>query len=124
MGFNARVLPLRAAVALALAVIVPSATTAKLAPREAHAVDGTEALLQKAIADIGHQRFDTALVHIDNLIKLQPNFRLAHLIRGDLLLARVRPLSEMGSASGGSLERLGDLRQEAVARLRALREKP
>jgi murein L,D-transpeptidase YafK len=118
-------LTLRAACVLALVMIVPPASTAKFAPRSAPEAAGTEALLQKAIEEIGRQRFDTALVHVDNLIRLQPNFRLAHLIKGDLLLAKVKTISGMGgSAPGGSTERVGDLREEAIARLRALRERP
>jgi murein L,D-transpeptidase YafK len=116
-------LPYRAAIIVGLALVLPSAT-AKFAPREAREVAGTEALLQKAIEEITRQRFDTALVHIDSLLKLQPNFRLAHLIRGDLLLARVKPISSMGSAPGASGERVEDLREEAIARLRALKERP
>jgi murein L,D-transpeptidase YafK len=117
---------LRAALLVSLALLLPAASTAKLSPRAAPEAAGTEQLLQKAIEEIGKQRFDTALVHIDNLIRLQPNFRLAHLIRGDLLLAKVKPISAMGSgsAAGASSEKLGDLRQEAAARLRALRERP
>ena len=125
MDLQGMLLPLRIAVILGLALSVPSASTAKLAPRPAGAdIAGTEALLQKAIEDIGRERFDTALVHIDSLLKLQPNFRLAHLIRGDLLQARVRPISAMGASSGGTSERVEDLREEAIARLRAVKERP
>ena len=83
-----------------------------------------EALLNSAFEDIGGQRFDKALGKIDELLRLRPNFRLAHLIRGDLLLAKVRPLSTMGDAPNASSERVGDLRHEAIARLRAYRERP
>ena len=84
----------------------------------------SEALLNKVFEDIGGQRFDRALGDIDALLRLRPNFRLAHLIRGDLLLAKARPLNTMGDAPNAPSERLGDLREEAVARLRAYRERP
>ncbi len=114
----------RAVFALIAAVLVltlPAASTAKFAPSETK--NTTETLLQKAIEEIGKLRFDTALVHIDNLIRIQPNFRLAHLIRGDLLLARVKTLSTLGDAPGKQTERITDLREEAIVRLRALRER-
>lgn len=81
-------------------------------------------LLATALQDIGAERFDKALEHIDALIRQRPNFRLAHLIKGDLLIARARPLSNIGSAVQAPPERVADLREEAVARLRAYRERP
>jgi len=81
-----------------------------------------EALLNRAFEDIGRQRFDAALDHIEALIRARPNFRLAHLIKGDLLLAKARPLATLGNAPNGPADRIMDLREEAVARLRAYRE--
>jgi murein L,D-transpeptidase YafK len=118
---------LRAALALAVATLVlgvAPATTAKISPAPREARDSAETLLKKAIDDIGRQHFDAALGQIENLIRLQPNFRLAHLIKGDLLLAKVRPLSTLGGAPGGNSEKIVDLREEAIARLRALRDRP
>src|SRR3990172_13190050 len=81
-----------------------------------------EALLNGAFEDIARQRFDAALGNIEALIRARPNFRLAHLIKGDLLLAKARPLATLGDAPNGPAERIVDLREEAVARLRAYRE--
>jgi murein L,D-transpeptidase YafK len=83
-----------------------------------------EVLLNKAIQEIGNDKLDAALVTVDRLLALKPDFRLANLIRGDLLLARSRELHSMGDASNAPRERLEDLRDEAVARLNAYREKP
>jgi murein L,D-transpeptidase YafK len=83
-----------------------------------------DAMLASALQEIAAQRFDRALEHIDALLKARPNFRLAHLIRGDLLIARARPLSDIGSAVNAPADRIADLREEAVARLRAYRERP
>ncbi len=74
-------------------------------------------------------RLDDALARIDALIRDHPNFRLAHLVRGDLLLARSRPLETFGNVNGDVAkrippEKLGGLRDEALARLRALRSRP
>lgn len=84
----------------------------------------TESLLSQAINEIQRQRFDSALERIDSLIRIRPNFRLAHLIRGDLLLARARPLNRIGDAPQASANRIEDFREEAIARLRAYREQP
>lgn len=107
-----------AAVALALPVCAP----AKPALGESQIT--TETLLNRAFMEIGRQRFDAALDHIEALIRARPNFRMAHFIKGDLLLAKARPLATLGNASNGPAERILDLREEAVARLRAYREPP
>jgi len=112
-----------AALVLSVPPAVPSAT-AKAARSLAHATDTPEAQLSAVFDEIGRQRFDTALIEIDRLLAERPNFRLAHLVRGDLLLARTRPLSTLGNAPNAPVERMSDLREEAIARLRAYRERP
>ena len=112
-----------AALVLSIPPAVPSAT-AKAASRASHAGSTPEAKLAAVFEEIGRQRFDTALDEVDKLLAEHPNFRLAHLIRGDLLLARTRPLSTMGNAPNAPAERMSDLRAEAIARLRGYREKP
>ena len=42
-------------------------------------------------------QLDVALKRVDSLIADYPNFRLAYLVRGDLLLARARPLETFGN---------------------------
>lgn len=83
-----------------------------------------DAYLARAFDDISHQRFDLALEQIEALIRIKPNFRLAHLIKGDLLLARARPVNAMGAAANAPSDRIEGLRAEAIARLRAYRERP
>ena len=83
-----------------------------------------ELLLNRAFDEISRQRFDAALGHIEALIRARPDFRLAHLIKGDLLLAKARPLATVGDAPNAPSDRIVDLRDEAVARLRAYRERP
>jgi murein L,D-transpeptidase YafK len=62
---------------------------------------------------------------VDALIRDHPNFRLAHLVRGDLLLARAQPLQTFGNvAKTVPAERIAGLREEALARLRAMRSRP
>jgi len=51
-----------------------------------------EAMLVKTLVEIRNNRLEAALAEVDKVIRSYPNFRLAHLIKGDLLLARSRPL--------------------------------
>ena len=68
---------------------------------------------------------ELALKRVDALIADYPNFRLAYLVRGDLLLARARPLETFGNVLKTVPEgRVEDLREEALARLRAQRQRP
>lgn len=78
---------------------------------------GPEATLVRALLDIRESNFSSALDNINSLLVANPNFRLAQLVKGDLLLARARPISSIGSPSGGSSEQVADLRDEARARL-------
>ena len=70
-------------------------------------------------------RLDEALKRVEALIRDHPNFRLAHLVRGDLLLARSRPLQTFGDvAKTVPAEKISALRDEALARLSAQRQRP
>jgi murein L,D-transpeptidase YafK len=95
-----------------------SATPALTAPgiNGNHAA-GPEALLFRTLHEVSNKRLDVAITEIDKVITTYPNFRLAHLIKGDLLLARARPLTTVGNAPGAPKGLLEDLREEARARL-------
>ena len=81
--------------------------------------------LSAVFQSIEANRLDDALTRVDALIRDYPNFRLAHLVRGDLLLARARPLETFGNvAKTVPMERIMGLREEALARLRAMRSRP
>ena len=127
-----RILTRLAALALAALAVTLSASAhsgqpikqAAHAQAPASAVE-PDALLVKTLLAIRANRLDVALVEVDKVIQAYPNFRLAHLIRGDLLLARSQPLKTMGAAAGVAPERVADLRQEARARLaRSQHERP
>ena len=85
---------------------------------------GPEALLNQVFESINQNRLDKALTQVEALLRSNPNFRLANLIKGDLLIARARPLRTLGDAPNAPRERLEDLRAEAMARLKAYREPP
>ncbi len=81
--------------------------------------------LSEVVRAIEANRLDLAMRHVEKLIAEHPNFRLGHLIRGDLLLARAQPLQTFGNVvKTVPRERVEDLRAEALARLMALREPP
>ena len=101
---------------------------ASFAPVSGHARSPDAALdrgLSGVIKAIEGDQPKVALQRVDALIAQHPTFRLAHLIRGDLLLARTRPLQRFGdvakTAPAGEVE---GLREEALARLRALHARP
>lgn len=81
--------------------------------------------LSNVLQAVEANKLDLALDRVDSLIKAYPNFRLAYLIRGDLLLAHTQPLHTFGNVSKMvPPQKVEDLREEALARLRALRDKP
>ncbi len=85
---------------------------------------GPDATIALILRDIEENKLDVALARTENLTRLHPNFRLAHLIRGDLLLARTQPLQTLGNVANAPADRLQDLRAEAVARLHGYLQRP
>ena len=87
-----------------------------------------EARLLEIYRLIGSAQADVALGKAESLVRDVPNFQLAQLVYGDLLLARTHVLLTMGNApaalAGRAQERLTQLRVEANRRLTALRERP
>jgi murein L,D-transpeptidase YafK len=85
----------------------------------------TEDRLSQVFASIEANRLEEAMTRVDALLRDHPNFRLAHLVRGDLLLARARPLETFGNVvKTVPQDKIDGLRAEALARLRAKRERP
>jgi murein L,D-transpeptidase YafK len=78
-------------------------------------------MLTESLLAVAQSRVPEALSTVDQLTRQHPNFRLAHLIRGDLLLARARPLDTLGNVSARNSE-LEQLRDEARQRVRAATE--
>jgi murein L,D-transpeptidase YafK len=82
-----------------------------------------EISLVRGILEVARSRPEAALAEIDRVLQGNPNFRLAHLVRGDLLLARMQPLATFGNPAAGG-EQIDDLRAEARARLSRLASEP
>lgn len=93
-------------------------------------MQGTASKLDPDIAligvykDLAANRLSDAQAKADALVEAYPNFQLGHLIRGDLLLMHTRVVTTFGAASNGSPEKLKNLRDEAIARLKSLRDRP
>ena len=83
-----------------------------------------EALLVKSLLSINNNKLDVALNEVDTLLKINPNFKLAQLVRGDLLLAHAKPLSDFGNMPGASRAQMEGLRDEARARLKRFQQQP
>ena len=105
-------------------LLAAGAATFASAAEQTYSDSGPEPLLAQVFAQIEQNRLDAALAQTDKLLKAFPNFRLGHLIKGDLLLARARPLETLGNAANAPQDKLADLREEAIARLKAYRDKP
>ncbi len=97
----------------------------QMATVDAHRLfSSPDALLAKTLQEIRASRLDKALIDIDQLISIRPDFKLAHLIKGDLLMARARPIFTLGATAKGSDASLTGLREEARARLLRYLDEP
>jgi murein L,D-transpeptidase YafK len=85
----------------------------------AHAADtrDSEAQLVKSLQSINSNNLDSALSQVDGLLRTNPNFRLAQLVKGDLLMARAGALNHFGDAANATHDQIDDLRDEARVRL-------
>ncbi len=82
-----------------------------------------ESLLVKSLLEITEGKNKQAFNTVNELIRTAPNFKLAYLIRGDLLIAQGRGLAAFGDSSAASInkdagaEELNGLRDEARTRI-------
>ncbi|MGI4850303.1 MAG: L,D-transpeptidase family protein [Janthinobacterium lividum] len=83
-----------------------------------------DVLLINVYRDMAANRLREALAKSDALVQAYPNFQLGQLIRGDLLLMQTHAVTGFGKAAGAPMDKLDDLRLEAMARLKSLRERP
>ncbi len=93
-------------------------------PRNSAGLNGVDAQIRLVFEKIQTRQLDAALDEVDRLIARHPNFRLAHLVRGDLLLARAKPIEFFGNTGHTARERLDELRAEAYVRLRSYGDHP
>lgn len=75
-----------------------------------------EQAIVAALNAVRQNRLPDADKLIDALLAAKPNYRLAHLVKGDLLLAQAQPLASFGNTDAPP-EKVNDLRREALVRL-------
>jgi len=78
--------------------------------------------LANSLLAVSQSRMPEAQTAVDRLTQQHPNFRLAQLVKGDLLLARAQPLQTLGNPGGSRGADLEQLRDEARQRVRAATE--
>jgi murein L,D-transpeptidase YafK len=107
--------------------VLTASLAAPLEPAYAQAGLDAEARLLDVYRLIGRGQTRKALELSEALVRDVPNFQLAQLVHGDLLLAQTRALPAMGATgdlASKAPHRLDQLRQEASRRLASLRERP
>jgi hypothetical protein len=118
-------LSVAAALAAGLFLVPASAANGPArAPASAPQRIDPDVLLLDVYRDLAANRLRDALAKSESLVQAYPNFQLGQLIHGDLLLMQTHVVTGFGKAAGGAPDKLSDLRQEATARLRSLRERP
>lgn len=83
-----------------------------------------EEMIIAAIDAIRQGRRKDAQATIDHLLEMEPNYRLAHLLRADIYAMRAMPLETMGGGASGPADRLEDLRNEALVRIKHFTSPP
>ena len=124
----------RRAVSAPVAVAHASASAAALAtasPAPVPLIPGNgpdkpdpDVMLINIYKDLANSRLAQAQQKADKLVEAYPTFRLGQLIRGDILMMHARPVTGFGIASHASNDKLSDLRNEAMVRIKSLRDRP
>lgn len=84
----------------------------------------TEVKLAKSLLAIKNNRLDIAMNEVDSLLRVNPNFKLAQLVKGDLLMAKAGPITGFGNAPHAAGDKIQDLRDEARVRVQRAQAQP
>jgi murein L,D-transpeptidase YafK len=85
----------------------------------------TETMMVKSLLEISNGENEEALKTINALLQVVPNFKLAHLVRGDLLTAQARYLQSFGNVENNrALLAVRDLQDEAKTRIERFLAQP
>lgn len=104
-------------------VVVTPDSSAVAPTASTRSLDYPEQLLAASMLDLQQGQLDPALKKINDLLRIEPDFHLAQLMQGDLLLAHAQALHTFGNVAQPSAA-LNDLRAEAHARLNSLLSPP
>jgi len=94
--------------------------TAQAAPEPGSA----EARLTKSLLAIKNNRLDIAMNEVDSLLRINPNYKLAQLVKGDLLMTKAGGITSFGNAPRAAGDKIQDLRDEARVRLQRTQATP
>lgn len=84
-----------------------------------------ETMMVKSLLEITNGENEAALKTINALLQVVPNFKLAHLVRGDLLTAQARYLQSFGNTeSNRASSEVKDLQDEAKTRIERFLAQP
>ena len=99
--------------------VIPPQKSLELITGHTANIQTVESLLMKSLELISNEELDQASKVIDELIVLAPNFKLAHLIRGDILTAYSMSIDNFGgSAIEINSNRVKELKKEAQRRIK------
>ena len=76
----------------------------------------SETLLMSALENIAQSRIDEALIELEILRSINPNFGLAQLVYADLLIAKNQRITNFGNSHKIDEEKINALREEIQAR--------
>lgn len=77
----------------------------------------SEIRLVKSLQAINENQLDAALDEVDSLVQAYPNFKLAQLVKGDLLMAHAGAIDSFGNVRNAPPDKILGLRDEARMRL-------
>lgn len=107
----------------AAAALLCAASTV-LAPAVQARTQDAEVMLLQIYKDLRASQLQQAMSKADALVQAYPNFRVGHMIRGDLLLMHTKPVTQLGAGLNAPPDKLKDLRDEARVRLQSLVARP
>ena len=82
-----------------------------------------EALLVRTIVGLREQGMKTAMAEVDRMVERNPNYKLAHVLQGDLLMARAgKPVAF--AAKLASVETMAPIQDEARVRMQRYLDAP
>ena len=76
----------------------------------------SETILVSAIENIKKNNIEKALEQLNKLIKVNPDFKAAQLVYGDLMLSRSQSITDFGNIQNASFDRINSLLSEVKAR--------
>ena len=76
----------------------------------------SEKILISAVNNIKQHKIEKALEQLKELLKINPDFKVAHLIYADLMLSRSQQITDFGNIQNASFENINSLLSEIKAR--------